>query len=408
MRSTQNPGQRHIVHTDFDGFCVAVERVCNPYLRARPVALGDVSRARSVVAAVSPESRRAGVYVAMPVDLARKRCPDLVVVDANFTLYGRVSQQVQKHLQRYSPHVEHASWDTTYLDLTGMQGIFGAAVDAAARLRRELKDSLRLDLAMGVAANKLVSHVASQTIRPSGLCEVPPGEEAAFLAPLPVEHLPGVGTVTHKRLADFNIQTIGELADADQGLLVRAFGARGQTLHDYALGTDDTPVGAVRPIAQQESLSRTVTMAHDTNDRGELTAALMNLIETVGSQLRISERQARRMTVHAIYVDGGRAERTVRLTAPTNLDGTLMPLAETLLAQTLSRRLTVREIGISLSDLCAASSQLQLFAHESADGRARALMGAVDTIRSRFGGAIIKSGRAWAHSKVMEASAVAA
>jgi DNA polymerase-4 len=385
--------QRHIVHTDFDGFCVAVERVCNPYLRARPVVLGDASRARAVVAAVSPESRRAGVFVAMPIDLARKRCPDLVVVDANFTLYGRVSQLVQKHLLRYTPRVESASWDATYLDLTGMQALFGAAVDSAARLRRELKDSLRLDLAVGVAANKLVSHVASQITRPSGVCEIRPGEEASFLAPLPVEHLPGVGTATQKRLGDFNIQTIGELADTEPGFLLQAFGSRGRTLHEYALGMDSSPVGAAPAVERHESISREMTFAHDTNDREELAAALLGLVEGVGSQVRVSGRLVQKVSVHVVYVDGGRSERTTRPPHATDLDCSLLPVARMLLSQVLTRRLTVRQVGVRVLDLCSASPQLQLFAKDLANDRQRALIGAVDKIRSRYGGGIIRSGR---------------
>ena len=385
--------QRHIVHTDFDGFCVAVERVCNPYLRERPVVLGDASRARSVVAAVSPESRRAGVFVAMPIDLARKRCPDLVVVDANFTLYGRVSQSVQKYLMRYTPCIEPASWDATYLDLTGMHALFGAAVDTAEHLRRELKDSFRMDLAIGVAANKLVSHVASQVTRPSGVCEVPPGEEASFLAPLPVEHLPGVGAATQKRLGDFNIRTIGELADTEPGFLLQAFGTRGRTLHEYALGVDNSAVGAVVPVKRDESLAREATLTHETNDRGELAATLVGLVESVGSELRVSGRLGCRVSVHVVYVDGGRSERTTRLPHTTDLDCGLVAAAQMVLPQVLTRRLTVRQIGVRVLDLCSASPQLQLFAKDSADGRQRALIGAMDKIRSRYGGGIIGFGR---------------
>jgi DNA polymerase-4 len=372
---------------------VAVERVCNPYLRDRPVVLGDASRARSVVAAVSPESRRAGIFVAMPIDLARKRCPDLVVVDANFTLYGRVSQSVQKHLLRYSPRVESASWDATYLDLTGMQALFGAAVDTAARLRRELKDSLRLDLAVGVASNKLVSHVASQITRPSGVSDVPPGDEARFLAPLPVEHLPGVGVTTQKRLRDFNIQTIGELAETEPGFLLEAFGRRGCTLHEYAQGIDDSPVGVVPQRPSRESLSREVTLTHDSNDRSKLGAALLVLAEELGSQLRVSGRMARRVRVHVTYADGGESERTMRLPQATNLDCRLLPAANALLSCALTRRVTVRRIGVRVLDLCPVSPQFQLFTQNSTDGRQRALMGAVDAIRSRYGGGIIRSGR---------------
>jgi len=380
------------MHTDFDGFCVAVERVCNPYLRDRPVVLGDASRARSVVAAVSPESRRAGVYVAMPIDLARKRCPDLVVVDANFTLYGRVSQSVQRYLLRYTPHVEPASWDATYLDLTGTQALFGAAVDTAARLRRELKDSLHLDLAVGVASNKLVSHVASQITKPSGVADVPPGDEARFLAPLPVEHLPGVGATTQKRLRDFNIQTIGELAEAEQGFLLQAFGRRGCTLHEYARGIDDSPVGVVPQTPSRESLSREVTLTHDSNDHNELGAALLVLAEELGSQLRVSGRMARRVRVHVTYADGGKSERTIRLPQATNLDCRLLPAANALLSQALTRRVTVRQIAVSVTELSTASPQLQLFAQDPMCGRQRALMSAMDAIRSRYGGGAIRAG----------------
>jgi len=210
---------RTVLHADLDAFFVAVERVRDPRLRGRPVVVGGSPAERGVVAAASYEARALGIHSAMPMAQALRLCPDLVRVRGSHGLYRRASRAVFELLGAYTPIVERVSVDEAYLDLSGTERLFGRAVDAAERMRREVRERLRLDLSIGVACNRLVSKIASAFAKPRGLFEVLPGQEARFLAPQPVATLPGVGPVTERRLLDFNIPRLGQLAVTERWFL---------------------------------------------------------------------------------------------------------------------------------------------------------------------------------------------
>jgi DNA polymerase IV len=374
--------QRYVLHADFDAFCVAVERVCNPSLRGRPVIVGGVPPVRGVVMAASSEAREAGVVAGWTVSRALRLCRDAVVVEGNSDLYRRASDAVVTHLRHYTPNCESSSIDDAYLELTGMQRLFGKAVDLGARLRKELNQQFRLDLSVGVAANKLVSKVASDTARPYGLLEVAPGTESSFLAPLPVGRLPGVGPQTADRLAVFNIDTICELAASDVVFLEHLFGRRGRMLHAHAQGLDDTPVGGLHKPTVIEYDHQ---LTHDSNDPAVLGAVLFLGIETVAHRLRMFHLHARRMAVAVRYADSVTEQSACVLPQPSDVDRDIYASSLPLLRRTLHRRIAVRRVSVRATRLTAASPQMGLFAVTRDYDRRRSLMTAIDRIRQHHG-----------------------
>jgi len=382
--------QRYILHADFDTFYIAVERAMNPRLRGRPVVIGNRADRRGIVAAVSPEARQYGVYPSMTISRATLLCPSLTVVDGNADLYSRSSEAVGEIMQRFTPWFEAASVDEAFLDLTGTQKLFGGAVDVGARLRREVKDRFSLDLTIGVAANKLVSRIASRTVKPTGLCDVTPGSECAFLAPLPVRRLPGIGPLTDKRLADFNIITVGELQDTARPFLTSAFGKRGEILYAHARGIDDTPV---RPASRPTAIYHEETFVNDTNDRILIENVLFSAVEAAGLSLRAQGLTAKYISVNIQYVDSRRADAGARLAETTDLDLEIYSGAEQTLQRALTNRMAVRRIGVRLSRLSPAIPQLSLIDTGRQYDRQRALTSAVDRIRHTHGINAIAYGR---------------
>lgn len=382
--------ERFVLHADFDAFFVSVERACNPSLRGRPVAVGGSPQTRGIVIAASPEAQAYGVRPAMPVSQAHKLCGDLVVVQGNDRLYQRASHAVIDHLQRYTPRYETASVDEAYLDLTGVQRLFGKAVDVGARLRKEITVMFRLEMAVGVASNKLVAKVASDVARPCGLCDVRGGDEAAFLGPLPVGRLPGVGWVAEHRLWDFNIETIRELAATDRVFLENVFGKRGRLLHAHAQGLDDTPVGHTR---KPKAVGYEVTLDRNCNDRHVLRAELFGCVEIAAAQLRALGMTTRHLAVRIQYVDGIHTTRTVTLTHPTDIDSEIFESSEELLALCLTRRSAVRQVGLRCARLAPYNPQLRLFADRKGYDRQRSLMAAIDRIRHDHGHGSLRWGR---------------
>ncbi|MEW5874841.1 MAG: DNA polymerase IV [Candidatus Zixiibacteriota bacterium] len=382
--------QRYVLHAGFDAFCVAVERACNPSLRGRPVVIGGTPQARGVVMAASHEARLCGIWPSMPVSRAAKLCHDLVIVQGNDDLYRRAARAVTSHLQKYSPLYERPSTDEAYLDLTGIERLFGAVVDVGARLRREIIDQYRLELTVGVASNKLVSRVASEEARPGGIHDVPPGGEAGFLAPLPIIRLPGVGPATAQRLVEFNIETIHELAGTEPVILERILGRRGRLLHAHAQGVDDSPVGERQSI---DGIENSETLAEDSNDLNALSVVVFRCVERVGARLRAQGLMARGIGLTVGYVDGVRTSGSMRLDVPTDIDHVLNESAELLIPRVVSRRLAVRHVAVRAGRLTESVPQLGLFTQGRGYERSRSLLGAIDRIRRTHGVTAI----GWAH-----------
>jgi DNA polymerase-4 len=253
---------RKIVHVDMDAFYASVEQRDDPALRGRPVVVAWKG-ARSVVCAASYEARRFGVHSAMPALRAERLCPQAVFVPPDFARYKAVSRQVREIFARHTDLIEPLSLDEAYLDVTRPASGLASATAVAQSIRAAIREETRLTASAGVAPNKFVAKIASDYRKPDGLCVVRPCDVLAFLAPLPVERLPGVGKVMQRRLAELGIGRVADLRGFDADELERRFGRYGTRLHELSLGIDERPVTPDRPtlqISSEDTFERDLTL----------------------------------------------------------------------------------------------------------------------------------------------------
>ncbi len=287
-----------IAHLDFDAFFAAVEENRDPSLRGKPVIVGGGER--GVVSTANYVARRYGIHSAMPLRTARRLCPHGVYLTGHHRLYLDYSRRLMAMLEGYSPLVEQMSLDEAYLDLTGTERLFGPPVRTARLIQRRVVDELHLSISVGLATNKLVAKVASDHHKPAGFTVVPPGTEAEFLAPLPVERLPGVGPALLEQLRDRGVTTVGDLARVPPHLLRLSFGEWGELLAHRARGED---LRRVTPNEEVKSISREHTFEEDVSDVSLLESTLVALTEDVCRRLRRQRLEARTVTVKIRYSD---------------------------------------------------------------------------------------------------------
>ncbi len=385
---------RNILHLDIRDFCIALEQQRRPELRDWPVAIAP-GQGRTVVQAVSPEARQEGIQPGMVVARARRRCRRLNILPPDLLLYRRAQEQLASALGTFSPLVEPANWGHFFIDATGTRRLWGTLLDSGDRMRRLVAQNFQLDAAVGMASNKLVSRVASQVVKVRELCDVFPGLEASFLAPLMVDVLPGVGEVTTtKLLAELNLQTVGELAVVSPVLLGEIFGAAGQRLCRMARGEDSSPVVTPRTVAK---IQEEIQLPEDDNHRPRLLGHLYGLVEVLGRRLRSRNRCPGELVLTVTYADSVQAKARARLTAvgcEFHLDSVLYKAASQLFDQAVQRRLRVRRLVLGVAHLQPPFGQLAIFPWDDpARSKEIILLKAVDTIRSRYGSQAIYYGR---------------
>jgi DNA polymerase-4 len=372
---------RGILHVDMDAFYAAVEQRERPELIGKPVIVGADprgGRGRGVVATASYEARRFGVGSAMPISQAFRLCPQGVYVRPDMELYARVSGEVMEILRRFTDLVEQVSIDEAFLDVTGSRRVHGTPEDIARKLKRAIVDDLRLTASVGVAGSKLVAKIASDMRKPDGLVVVPAGTEAAFLAPLPVRRLWGVGPKTEEALLAAGFRTIGDLAAATPDRLQRRLGSHGLDLQVLARGEDDRPVHAEHEAAK--SLGQEHTFDADTKDPVVLRRALLELSDEVARRLREHGIRARTITLKYRDEDFKTVTRAETLAEPTDAGDVVFAAAFRLFARAHGR-LRVRLLGVTASQL-GAPEQLGLFAAGRAAQPADRLR---DQVAERFG-----------------------
>jgi DNA polymerase IV len=279
---------RKIIHVDMDAFYASIEQRDDPHLRGKPVIVAWKSN-RSVVCAASYEARASGVRSAMPAVRAERLCPTAIFVAPDFTRYRAVSRSVREIFKRHTELIEPLSLDEAYLDVTENKARLPTATLVASTIREQIRQELNLTASAGVAPNKCLAKLASDWRKPDGLFVIQPEEVDAFLLPLAVGRLPGVGKVTEEKLAKLGIQTVGELRLLDLGLLEGQFGRYGVRLYELARGVDDSPVVADRPT---QSISVEDTFEHDVPLR-ETESAIRRLAEKLWSASRKESRMAR-------------------------------------------------------------------------------------------------------------------
>jgi DNA polymerase-4 len=387
---------RTILHLDLDAFFASVEQLDDPALRGRPVIVGGTGR-RGVVCAASYEARTFGVRSAMPTARARRLCPQGVFLPARFERYGALSSQVFGIYRRYTPLVEPLSLDEAFLDVSRSRALHGTGREIAVAIRRSVREECGLAVSAGIADVKLAAKIACDLGKPDGLVEVPAGGVAAFLAPLPVSRLWGVGEVTEAALRRIGVQKIGDLQRLSEAALAPALGgSHGRDLRSLALGIDPrevVPDEAARSVGAEE------TFEHDLTDRAVLARELLAQAVRVGRRLRAAGLQGRVVTLKVKYADFSLVTRRVTLARPSDDDRTLFDAARAQLERVDLTR-PIRLTGISVSDFAgpAERRQLGLFSDASPApeppeaGRRRALHTALDALADRFGeGAVVRA-----------------
>jgi DNA polymerase-4 len=374
------PADRVIIHVDLDAFFAAVEQRDRPELRGKPVIVGGGGPdRRGVVSTASYEARRFGVRSAMPLRTAGRLCPDGIFLPVDGRKYQRVSREVMAILRRFTPLVEPLSIDEAFLDVTASRLLFGDGAAIALAIKAAVRSEVGLTISAGVATTKLVAKIASDLRKPDGLVVVPPGTEAAFLAPLPISRLWGVGPKTGAVLAEHGVATIGDLAGLDPAALGRGLGSHASTLVWRAHGHDaDRVVGEGEPA---KSIGHEHTFDQDTADAELIERTLLAMADGVAGRLRSSNALAATVTVKVRDSAFRTVTRQRTLPRPTDLTEPIFEAALTL-ARPEVRGKRIRLVGVTASGL-QRGAQLGLFEAE-ADRRHR-LAEASDTLRRRFG-----------------------
>jgi DNA polymerase-4 len=381
---------RTILHADLDAFYASVEVLDDPSLRGKPVIVGGDPNARGVVSAASYEARAFGVHSAMPLRTAHRLCPHGVFLPGRFDRYRELSRQVMRIFASYTPLVEPISLDEAFMDVTASRAAFGDGETIARELKRRVLDEAGLVVSVGVASNKLCAKVASDLRKPDALVVVPPGGEAAFLAPLPVTRLWGVGPQLRKALADYGVATIGQLAALPEGTLRRRFGVHGAELRLRAQGVDPS-----RVVTSQapKSVGHELTFNHDVTDPARLEATLLDLAESVASRLRHHDLAAGAVQLKLRYEGFDTITRQAPLGHQVRDSEPLYELGVTLLRRALSGERAVRLIGLTAINLSNAQ-QLTLF---DAPERTDRIAQSIDAVRERFGEKAITRARLIGH-----------
>ncbi|MGA3031166.1 MAG: DNA polymerase IV [Candidatus Limnocylindrales bacterium] len=372
-------GRLSIIHVDLDAFFAAVEQRDRPELRGKPVIVGGDPRSRGVVSTCSYEARKFGVHSAMPLRTALQLCPSGIFLPVDGAKYQRVSREVMAVLRRFTPVVEQVSIDEAFLDVAGSEALFGTAPEIARRIKREVVDATQLTVSVGVATTKLVAKVGSDLRKPDGLVVVEPGQEAAFLAPLEIRRLWGIGPKTADRLYGLGVRTIGELAALPVETLGRVLGEHGATLHDRALGIDPDPVIGGGEAAK--SVSHETTFALDVTDPAEIERTLLALTEGVSARLRAAGIRAGTVAVKIRDSQFRTITRQKTLPEPSDLTDTIWRAALELTRPEV-RGKKIRLLGVAATQL-KAPEQISMF--EVVDERQRRVVAATDAVRRRFG-----------------------
>lgn len=386
---------KQVAHVDMDAFFVSVELLSRPELRGQPVVVGAAGNERGVVAAASYEARQYGIHSALPSRTAYRLCPEAVFLPPRFELYQEWSDKVRKILARFSPVVQMVSIDEAYLDLTGTERLHGVAWHAAEKIQRTVGEETKLPCSIGMGQSYLIAKVASDMAKPRGLLWVPHGAEQAFLAPLPVRRIPGIGPVTEKVLYAMGVTTVGELAAVPEDQLREAFGAWGKGLYLKARG-QDTDLWFVDD--EQKSISHERTYAEDVAERGELEATLAYLSELVGKRLREAGVRARTITLKLRTAEFRTLTRAKSLQEPTDLDGEIYATATVLFRRAWDGKKKIRLLGIAAGALTEGPEQRSLFEAER-HARQEKLARAADQVKERFGADSLRSAKALQRNK---------
>ncbi len=377
---------RSVLHVDIDAFFASIEQQRDPRLQGRPVIVGN-----GVIASCSYEARRFGLKAGMPLSEARRRCPEVVILDGHAQIYRCYAERIFEHCRALSPDVE-TYLDEAYLELTGTERAHGGdLLAAAARLRRDVQEETGLTVTCGLGPNRMLAKLAGKTVKPDGLAAVSAEEAEEFLVARPIEQLAGVGHAHARTLRSMNLRIIGELRALPIGTLEALFGAPGRLLFERCRGRDTAPVMAREvPV----SLSRETSFHEDTSDPHIVEGMLEYLVGRACRACRERGLSPRTVAVRLRWSDGEWAEQARTLAQPSAVDPVVLALARDVLSRLDTRRVTLHALGVVLSQFVSGAAEQGALFDEREAGRRAALFEALDDVRGAFGHGAVLSGRA--------------
>lgn len=382
---------RIIMHIDMDAFFASVEQAENSDLKGKPIAISGNVEGRSVVSAASYEARRYGVHSAMPLKLAKKCCPNLILIQGDMAKYVRISKEIVLLYYNFCPAIEYSSIDEVFMDFTYTVKDFNEAIEIGNRIRKEVKDKFHITCTAGISYNKLLAKLASKLAKPDGLMVIRKEETEKILDSLPVGKITGIGKKTENALlSSFNVKTLGELKKIPIKALTQVFHSYGKFLYNAARGVDDSSV--ITPMEEEEakSIGHSITFPADTDKIDYIKSVLELLSEKVGSRIRTHHLFSTVITLTVRYADF--TTKTHRETiAETNSDKKIYETAVLLFNELYVRGRKVRLLGISASGLSKDNSSL-LF-KDKEEEKDQKIEETMDSIRKRFGFYSVNRGR---------------
>jgi len=373
---------RRIAHFDLDSFFVSVECLRDKSLLGKPVIIGGSSD-RGVVASCSYEARKFGIHSAMPGKLAKKLCPHAIFVKGDMDLYSEYSRRVTHIIEERAPLVEKASIDEHYIDVTGMDRFIKNTFLWTKELRQTIIKETGLPISFGLSVNKTVSKMATNEAKPNGEKYIEPGSEKAFLAPLSIRKIPGIGAKTYVVLSNMGIEKIESIQKMPQEAMYKALGENGESLWRKANGINNAPVV---PFREQKSISTETTFNKDTSDPEKLKNVLIGMVDELAFSLRKIKKVSACVTLKLRYTDFD--THTFQTHIPyTASDHILLKKVMELFKKNYSGKPLIRLIGIRFSDLVSGLNQIDLFDDTE---EMLNLYQAMDKIRKRFGEQAIK------------------
>ena len=381
---------RWVMHLDMDAFFAAVEQRDNPAYRGRPVVVGARPGTRGVVATCSYEARAYGVRSAMPVSEAYRRCPQALYLRPDASRYAAASAEVFAALREISPLVEPVSIDEAYVDISGLERLFGDVRYIGAMTREKIGSRVGLGCSVGIGPNRLIAKLASDWRKPNGLVIVPPGSVQAFLDPLPVATLPGVGRRSQEVMRRLGIRRVAQLRGYSLEQLHAFFGeAGGAHLYRQVRGIASDRVGLDRA---RKSISRETTFDKDVEDLRQLRNVLRRLSSEVGERVRREGLRGRCVTLKIRLSGFETHTRRCRAASPVDADIEIFRYARTLYEQSGYTGRAVRLVGVGLSDWAVEEPTGDLFGDDPTRRRQQRLYQTLDQVKARFGRGIISLG----------------
>ena len=381
---------KHIIHLDLDAFYPAVEVLDNPKLKGKPVIVGG-SRERGVVSSASYEARKFGVHSAQPMATAMRLCPDGIVLPVRMSRYKAMSEQVFEIFYLFTSMVEPLSIDEAFLDVTGSTRLFGSAIEIAKKIKQKVTAQTGLTISAGVAPSKFVAKIASDMEKPDGLTVVPADQVGAFLDPLPIDKMWGVGKVTQKALSRLSILTFKDLRQVPVEALEKKFGKHGIHMHRLSMGIDERDVVTFHDI---KSIGHEVTYAKNILDMDSAKRELLSLANRVARRMRRKGFEGKTITLKVKYSDFVQITRSITRHNYTNDSVDIYSNICNLLEKTALGKRPVRLLGVSLSNLADTGSgrQLSLFSHIESNDKRKELNKTLDSIVDKYGDSGIRPG----------------